>query len=66
MVYLAGTFESSSTLPYEPYSSHCTSYVWVTAWTGLTVAQDGDSSNGSVSSTFSYFMYNNELVSDLQ
>jgi len=65
MVYLPRTLESLSTLPCEPYSSHCTSYVWDAAWTGLIVAQD-DSSNGSVSSTFSYFMYNNELVSDLQ
>jgi hypothetical protein len=66
MVYLPRTLESSSTLPCEPYSSHCTSYVWDAAWTGLIVAQDDDSSTGSVCSTFSCFMYNNELVSDLQ
>jgi len=58
-VYLPRTLEPSSTLP-------CTSYVWDATWTGLIVAEDDDSGNGSVSSTFSYFMYNNEFVSDLQ
>lgn len=52
MVYLPRTLESSSALPYEPCSSHCTSYVWDVAWTGLIIAEDDDSSNGSVSSFF--------------
>jgi len=66
MVYLPRTLHLSSTLPCEPYSSQCTLYVWDAAWTGLIVAQDDNRSNGSVISTFLHFMYNNELVSDLQ
>ena len=61
-VYLPRTLassSSSSTLPCEPYSSHCTSCVWDATWTGLIVTQDDDSGNGSVSPTFSYFMNNN-------
>jgi len=66
MVCLPRTLDLSSTIPCEPYSSQCTLYVWDTAWTGLIVAQDGNRSNGSAFSIFLHFMYNNELVSDLQ